>query len=130
RISLPSQFRRVIAGPIILSYGLDQCLFGFDQSGWEKFSSQLSSAPLGMQESRAFTRFILGGAVLVEPDKSGRILIPEHLAIHAKLSEKVMITGVGDRIEFWDETTWKNYTDSTKDDLSVLADTLTKAGLL
>jgi MraZ protein len=49
---------------------------------------------------------MLSGAVEVEVDTIGRILIPDFLRDFASLKSKVVFAGLYDRIEIWNEKDW------------------------
>ncbi len=44
RVSLPSKFRKEMGKRIIITPGLDQCLFIFTSKEWEKVATRLSSS--------------------------------------------------------------------------------------
>jgi len=73
---------------------------------------------------------LLGGAVEVNIDKSGRILIPDFLKDFAQLEEKVIITGVYNRVEIWNEKAWANYTASVEKEADVLAERIGDIGMM
>lgn len=56
--------------------------------------------PAGPARQEAL-RHIYGSARRVEPDKQGRILLPEEFCRHAELSGEVTFVGVKNRFEIW-----------------------------
>ena len=107
RLSIPSKFRKELGERAVLSKGLDGCLFLFSVANWEEFVHKLGELKLGQQESRNFSRHFLTGAVEVDLDVLGRILVPDYLKKTADLKKKAVITGVLNRIEIWDEERWE-----------------------
>ncbi len=130
RVSLPAKFRKELGKKIIITHGLDSCLFIFSESQWKKFSEQLSSLSLVEGTKRKFSRFMLGGASEVEVDAAGRILIPEFLTTFAKLGERIVFAGVHTRAEIWSESTWRTYKHSVEKDIDVLSEKLGEIGAL
>jgi len=93
RLVLPTEFRDVILsagthGRVILT-NFDGCVVGYSLQEWER-----------IEES--FQRFFISGAMEVELDKQGRILIPPHLRTYAGLTREVALAGVGRKFEIWD----------------------------
>lgn len=121
RISLPSKFRKEISKKIVITHGLDQCLFIYSMNEWQKIAKKIGELGMGQSDRRGFNRFILAGATETSIDSVGRILIPDHLRQFAKVNSKVVFTGVYNRIEVWDEKTWelyKNKVVSSADDIA------------
>ena len=85
---------------------------------------------MAQADTRGFNRFILSGAVEVEPDSLGRILIPEFLCEFANFSQKIVFTGVYDRVEIWGEDQWRNYKKIIKGQANEMAEKLGETGLL
>ena len=56
------------------------------------------------------------GAAEVEPDKQGRILIPQSLREHAGLEKDVTVIGAAVRAEIWDTARWNAYNESQTDE--------------
>ncbi len=75
-------------------------------------------------DSRSFNRYLLGGAVEIEVDKLGRMLVPEYLTARAKLGRNVVIVGVRDRAEIWDEGRWDAYRKEIEEKATALSETL------
>lgn len=109
RISLPSKFRKEIGKKVVVTHGLDQCLFMYSITEWQKISKKIGELGMGQADRRGFNRFMLSGASEISVDSVGRMLLPEHLRKFAKISSKVVFAGVYSRIEIWDEKSWENY---------------------
>src|SRR3990167_653710 len=109
RISLPAKFRKEIGKKIVITHGLDNCLFVYPQKSWLRVSEKLSQLSMGKAQTRGFNRFMLAGAVEVEVDSIGRILIPDFLKDFAGLKGKAVIIGVHSRAEVWNEKAWADY---------------------
>lgn len=130
RLSLPAKFRKELGKTVVLTHGLDRCVFVYPTSQWEKFSEAIGELSMGQADSRAFTRFMLSGAVDVDLDKNGRILIPDHLRSHAGLKDHVMVTGVHNRLELWSNDSWEEYMSSVTKKADTLAEKLGDIGML
>ncbi len=109
RLSLPSKFRKEVGKKVVVTRGLDACLFMFPQSAWQKIAAKLAELPVGQADTRGIARFLLSGVTETEVDGAGRILIPEYLKEFAGLKSRVVLTGVSDRVEIWNEKTWEEY---------------------
>ena len=105
RIALPAKFRRALGKKVIITRGLDSCLFVFGQTEWHSIVEKLEALSMGQADSRAFARYFFAGAAEIEIDQLGRILVPSELATHAKLESKAVLIGVHDRCEVWSENT-------------------------
>lgn len=101
RLIIPSKFREVLGDAFMVSRGLDECLYIFEQSEWDVFEGKIKKLPLSDKKARRFGRFLLAGAACVEVDKQGRILLPSSLVEFAGLQKDVVLLGVGSRIEIW-----------------------------
>lgn len=130
RLSLPSKFRKEFGKHVVITHGLDHCLFVYSAHEWKEFVQKLSSLSMGTGDSRSFTRFILGSAVESEIDKAGRVLIPDFLKDFAKLKSKVVVVGVGNRAELWNETAWKTYKTGVEKKADTLAEKLGEIGMI
>lgn len=126
RLSLPAKFRRETGRRVVITTGLDSCLFIFTIKSWESITERLSSTDSSMlkSDSRSFNRYLLGGAVEIEVDALGRMLIPEYLIGRAKLGRNVVIVGVRDRAEIWDENRWNAYRSEIEGKADKLAEKL------
>lgn len=128
RLSLPAKFRKELGNKVIITNGLDTCLFVYSLKEWEKFSSDVATLSLTQADKRKFSRFILGGAVEADVDSIGRILIPDFQKDFAKLKNKVVVTGIHSRVEIWSEKQWGDYKKNVEKDIDVLAEKLGEIG--
>lgn len=127
RLIIPLKFREELGNEFVVTKGLDGCLFAFCNTEWSKFETKLNDIPLTNKEGRKFSRFMLGGATLVETDKQGRILIPANLRGFANLEKDVVVVGVANRIEIWDKETWED--SSVIEDMDDIAEKMADLGI-
>ncbi|MCX6731710.1 MAG: division/cell wall cluster transcriptional repressor MraZ [Candidatus Parcubacteria bacterium] len=128
RLAIPAKFRKELGEKVVVARGLDQCLFVYPLPEWEKEAERLSSLPIGAADKRNFARLSFSGAIDVELDALGRILIPDYLKSFAGLKDKVVIVGVYKRLEIWDEENWKNYREKMEKQTDLLAEKLGEQG--
>ncbi|MDP2363273.1 MAG: cell division/cell wall cluster transcriptional repressor MraZ, partial [Ignavibacteria bacterium] len=92
-------------------------------------AEKLSKLPLAQADARGFARIMLAGAMNVELDNLGRILIPDYLREYAALSKNVIIAGLYNRVEIWDEKKWKFYKTKTEKEVGDIAERLKELGV-
>ncbi len=129
RVSIPAKFRKELGNKAILTKGLDSCLFLFSTKEWEKLAKKLSELPLASRDARSFARLMLAGAMEVEIDKLGRILIPDYLKDFANLKKEVVIAGLYNRIEIWDVEKWEEYKKKSQGSAEEIAERLQELGI-
>lgn len=124
RLSIPSKFRSQLAKGAVLSQGLDGCLFLYPKAAWESLISKLSQLPLTRSDARSFTRSLSYGAVEVEIDSLGRILIPDYLKSFAGLKNICLLAGAVERVEIWDKSKFDSYMTSVNSQRESIAEKL------
>ncbi|MBL7021752.1 division/cell wall cluster transcriptional repressor MraZ [Patescibacteria group bacterium] len=129
RMALPIKFRQVFKSGAVITRGLDNCLFIYPKNDWKKLADKLAALPIGQAKTRAFARLMLAGAMDVSLDKQGRVNLPDYLTTYAKLKKKVIITGLYDRLEIWDENEWTKYSKQTETNSSDIAEALGELGV-
>ena len=117
RLIIPSRFRELLGTEFIVTRGLDGCLFVYPMDNWKVYMEKLGKFPLTDKDARLFIRFIVASASLCELDKQGRILLPVTLREFAGLQKEVLLAGVLDHIEIWNEERWKEKVDFSDMDL-------------
>src|SRR3989338_5070349 len=129
RLTIPAKMRMELGEKPVLTRGLDNCLFIYPHRDFELFMEKLEKLPLSQKKARNFKRFMLSGASEIEIDEMGRILIPEPLKKYSNLKKEIVIVGVGDRIELWDEDIWNKYIVAAEKESSDLAEGLSEFGI-
>ncbi len=130
RLSMPSKWRKELGTTLIVTRGLDNCLFVYPQKEWQKITEKIGQLPLGQADTRSFNRFFLSGAVEVEVDSVGRILVPDFLKDFASLETKIVLAGIYDRVEIWAENKWEEYKSRIEGQADQLAEKLGEIGVL
>lgn len=104
RVVLPPQFRRELGEAVIVTRGLDGCIWVYPPKAWDAVEDVLRDLPLSRRE---FQRFLLAPAREVEVDRQGRIALPEALRESAEIGRDVVVIGLIKRLEIWSEARWK-----------------------
>ncbi len=129
RLAVPAKFRDKLSKGAVVTKGLDDCLSLYTKAEWEKLAPKLASLPIAKANARAFARMMLAGAMDVDIDSQGRMLIPEYLRMYAKMKKKVIITGLYNRLELWDEIKWNKYKQKTETKSVDIAEALGEIGV-
>ncbi len=124
RLSIPVKYRVSLSRGAVVTRGLDSSLFLYTGKEWQALAEKLASLPISKAGSRAFARLMLAGAMDVEMDKQGRVIVPDYLRDFAGIKRKVVIAGLYNRLEIWDETKWANYKKQTEKGSKEIAETL------
>lgn len=129
RLAVPAKFRVLLKGGAVVTRGLDNCLFLYPEKQWNVLAKKLSQLPISQSRARAFSRLMLAGAMDVDFDNQGRITLPEYLRKFAGLKKKVIIAGLYDRLEIWDEVIWHKYKMGTEKESGEIAEALGELGV-
>lgn len=126
RLFIPAKLRKALGKgeKLILSRGLDSCLFLFPQDEWQNLELKAKALPITDRGARAFTRHLFSGASLCTVDSQGRIPFPSNLKEYAGISKDVVIIGVSSRIEIWAKEKWEKYFKDTEDRVDDIAERL------
>lgn len=129
RLALPSKFRKELGKQVVVTRGLDKCLFVYPLKTWKELAEKLGTLPMGESGTRSFVRLMLAGATDVEMDGQGRILLPDYLKEYAGLDKGVVVAGLFNRLEVWDEEKWKEYKTKAEANTDEIAEQLGKLGV-
>jgi len=129
RLAVPAKFRKDLGSGAVITRGLDNCLVVYPEKEWETMADKLGKLPASQSEARGFARIMLAGAMNVEFDKLGRILIPDYLKAYAFFKKNVVITGLYNRLEIWDEERWEEYKNKAEKGVGDLASKLGELGI-
>lgn len=124
RLIIPSKLRDGLGDTFVITRGLENCLFVYPQNEWQQLELKLKALPFTKKDVRAFTRFLLSGAIEVELDKQGRVLLPNNLRDFAELDKDCVIIGVSSRVEIWSKKKWEEYYQSADATFEEIAETI------
>ncbi|MFO7681628.1 MAG: division/cell wall cluster transcriptional repressor MraZ [Chloroflexota bacterium] len=106
RLTIPARYRGDLAAGLVVTRGFDQNLILFPLEGWQNLAKRITERPLADEDMRAFRRRVFSGAVDLEPDRQGRILLPPYLRDFAAITNDVVIAGMFDYLELWSAEAW------------------------
>ena len=129
RLAIPSRFRSDLGKKAVITRGLDNCLFIYPMNEWKKLAEKLGNLPVGQSNARGFMRLMLAGAMEVELDSAGRILVPDYLKKYAFLKKQAIVTGVYNRLEIWDKSRWDVYKQKSESTIGDMAEELSDLGI-
>jgi MraZ protein len=129
RLAVPKKFRKEMAQGAVVTRGIDSCLFLYSMDEWKKLAEKIAALPLSQKNTRAFSRLMLAGAMDVSLDGQGRVILPDYLRTYARVSKKVVIAGLLNRLEVWDESAWKKYKLQTEKQSEEISEQLGELGL-
>lgn len=97
----------------------ERCLLLYPQNEWRAVVEQLKAMPNASPEANTFRRLFVGRSVQVDMDKQGRILLPGKHREYAGLSSQVVLVGLINKFEIWDEALWSDRCDSWGEELDL-----------
>jgi len=106
RLTLPAKYRAELAAGLVVTRGIDKCLFVFPRAEWDKLAEKLNALPLTDPQAREFRRLIFSGAIDDELDKQGRVLLAQYLRDYAGLNGNVIVAGLNTHMEIWAPEAW------------------------
>ncbi|OGM00855.1 cell division/cell wall cluster transcriptional repressor MraZ [Candidatus Uhrbacteria bacterium RIFOXYC2_FULL_47_19] len=129
RLAIPAKFRKQLARQAVVTRGLDNCLFVYPLTEWKELAEKLAALPMSQANSRAFARLMLAGAMDVDMDSQGRVLLPEYLREYAGLKKETVVVGLFNRLEIWDRTVWEKYRTKTEKQAEQIAEQMGELGV-
>jgi MraZ protein len=109
RLAIPIRYREAIqeqcGGRLVLTYSAfdSGALWLYPEPEWERKRDEVLSLSNFNSGNRSVQRRLVGSAAVVEPDGSGRILLPLTLRQVTGLEKRVVMMGMGHRFELWNE---------------------------
>jgi len=106
RLTLPARFRHSFANGVVLARGIENNIDVFPSDSWNESTARIADLDSLTREGREMKRHVFGGMAQTELDRQGRVLVPPHLAQHARIGKEVVVAGVHDHLEIWDRAEW------------------------
>lgn len=129
RLALPIRYREIFSQGVVITRGLDSCLFVYPKKDWQVLAEKIARLPLTQSNARAFSRLMLSGAIEGKLDKQGRVILPPYLKQYAALKNKVIIAGVYNRLEIWSRGRWGRYKKNAEENYADIAESLNELGI-
>ena len=128
RLLIPARLRNDISGnSLVITRGVDACLWAFMPGQWTDIATRLSeTTSLFQKKARILKRRIIAPAQEIEIDKAGRINIPPSLREYGSLGKEVVLLGLEDYIEIWDEELYRRDMDENEAEFLSAAEELGK----
>lgn len=124
RIVIPGKFRDIAKHNLVITRGLEKCLYLYTEEEWNKLVNKLNTLPFTKKDARTFMRSFFAGATSSEFDRTGRINITSPLVSYAGLTKECVIIGVNDRIEIWDKEKYDEFMNENSSKLEEIAEHL------
>ena len=131
RIAIPAKQRESLMsmsdGRIVMTaHTQDRCVLVYPESEWEQIRPKIEALPSFNKTALRTQRLLLGYATSLELDGNGRVLVPPTLRDYAALDKKLMLVGLGKKLELWSEETWlQTVADAPLDDEELPPELLT-----
>ncbi len=122
RMALPAKFRNQLGAGMVMARGQERCIYLLPQLEFRRIAMQIQRTSLGNRAAREYLRVFLSGAVDQDPDKQGRVLVPQMLREYANLGNDIVVIGVGTRAEIWNKQAWEEYLSEKEQGYSDIAD--------
>ena len=106
RVVIPPSFRDFVDDGMVLTRGMEGCLYVFPMNAWHRIEERLTELPLTDRDARNFVRFFYSGASKAKLDAAGRVTLPATLRQFADATGNVVIAGAPNRLEVWNEARW------------------------
>lgn len=120
RFLLPIGFKKQLpeeeGQQFVLNRGFEKCLTLYPIKSWEPIFSSISKLNDFDPKVREFRRHFLSGAIMIEPDSAGRILIPKNLMEYGGLTKDIVLQAAVNKIEIWDKSKYQQLFDSFSPD--------------
>jgi MraZ protein len=129
RLALPAKFRGELGTKVIVTKGVENCLIVYTENEWQVMSQKISGLTISEGGARSFTRHLLASATEITLDKLGRILVPDFLKEYAGLKKDVVVCGLSNRLEIWDETKWNAYSKEAEKGVEEIVSKLGNLGI-
>ena len=109
RLTLPARLREQLGDRVVVTAGLDGCLYAYAYDEWERQVLRIRELDPLSRESRMMQRYFFAQAVTADLDRQGRMVLPASLLETAGIDREVTVTGVYDHLEIWDRARWREH---------------------
>ena len=126
RLTLPAKLREQLGERVVVSRGLDGCLYVYSDTEWARLAERVGSLDPFSREARTMQRWFFASGSDAELDKQGRMVIPATLLKNAGIGREVTVAGVYDHLEIWDRASWREQQQTVEGSAEDVAERLAK----
>jgi len=116
RFLLPAGFKKQLPEQesyvFVINRGFEKCLTLYPIQSWEPIFKEISQLNDFDPKVREFRRYFLNGAIQLELDSAGRVLLPKNLMEHASLEKDIVLVSAVNKIEIWDKNKYQQFFES------------------
>lgn len=109
RLVIPRKMRDQFGEKLFIMKGFDGALSIYQEAAFDALVKEFNELPFNKKGSRDYLRIQLASVSELEFDRLGRVVIPASLLSQYGIGKEVLIIGVGDHIELWDENKYREY---------------------
>ncbi|MHB1417204.1 MAG: division/cell wall cluster transcriptional repressor MraZ [Chloroflexota bacterium] len=129
RLAIPAKFRSRFADGLVMTRGLDRCLFVYTAADWSALADNIAKLPFTQSDARSFVRLMFSGANDAQLDRQGRVVIPSYLREYASIANDVVVIGVNTRLEVWNREKWHQVRTKMEEEGEFIAEHLASLGI-
>jgi MraZ protein len=129
RLTIPAKFRDELEGGVVVTRGLDGCLWAYSRGEWENLAEKIGQLPTTNRAARNFARFMFSSAFDSVPDRQGRVLVPQNLRDYAGIINETVVIGVMNRVELWNPAKWAEVVNEVEEDPEAIVAQLEDLGI-
>lgn len=108
RVPLPPRFRQELIEGVVLTPGIENCIYIYPLSEWKNLADTLTTGSVARSKLRRLNRAVFGTAFSLNIDAQGRIALPLSLREYAGIENEVVVAGVNNYLELWDKEQWES----------------------
>ena len=124
RLMIPRKMREELGYKVYIMKGFDGSLSIYTEANYQKLVEEFNKLPFSQQRNRDYLRLQFASTYEMDVDKLGRVQIPTALLNKFNISREVLVLGIGDHIEIWDQKKYEEYESSIKDEFENIAESI------
>ncbi|MBM3444445.1 MAG: division/cell wall cluster transcriptional repressor MraZ [Bacteroidetes bacterium] len=106
----------------VVNRGFEKCLSMYPVQSWRPLYQSISNLNDFDPKVREFRRYFLNGAMQIDLDSAGRLLLPKSLMEHAGLEKDIVLVSAVNKMEIWDKNKYQQFFENfSPDTFSTLA---------
>lgn len=129
RMIVPAKFREELGYKVVLTLGIDNCIYLYPMNEWEVFMEKLAKLPISDPKARNFARNFTGNAEECEVDRQGRITLPQNLREQTGMVKELTTIGCMNKIEIWSREEYEGAGDQVQMDRGEIAKGMVEYGI-